>query len=634
MKKLCQIALLSLFLSSLSWAAKSQNAFDANQLIHILDYLSKDYSAAVVNGQVVNEDEYAEMQNFSQLIQAYINDNEILQQNAVYQNCADSIGYFIKTKATQEDLAKYCNLFVGTLVKELDLSLQPKSWPQYAHALTSYQDNCASCHGVNGHGDGPLAKTLNPTPTNFYDRERMRSFSAFQVYNTIKNGVEGTGMAAYNQLSEQEAWELAFYVLQLPYQGKSKGENQLNVSLKDVSELNENQLIEKYKPLHPEVFIADLRTFQESEKSNNQYITHALHLLDSCYLQYKNGNKQAARNFALASYMNGIEPIEVQINIHDKNQTKRLERKMLALRNAIEANESIDHVAALVEENRQEIHDAQSLLNNHKKSFWLNLFMAFSIITREALESVLIIAIISSIIYATGNKKAMLHMHLGWIAAVLLGVALWFLSGLLMKIDMSHVELFEAITAIISIILVLYMGFWMHSHSESVKWRQFVEGKMKKLMSEGNLLGLSFLSFIIVGREVLESVLFLRALTIDQSSNSSLAVLLGFLSAFVLTIAFYFVFRSFSLKMPISKILKLSSWVMIVLAVIFTGKATHSLQEAGLIHITPIPHLPTIDMLGVYPSVQTLLSQIIMAVFIALLFKMGNRKRTISNLAK
>ncbi|PND82817.1 iron permease, partial [Escherichia coli] len=46
------------------------------------------------------------------------------------------------------------------------------------------------------------------------------------------------------------------------------------------------------------------------------------------------------------------------------------------------------------------------------------------------------------------------------------------------------------------------------------------------------------------------------------------------------------------------------------------GKGVAALQEAGMLDVTPIP-MPRIDVLGIYPSVQTIAAQlIVMAIII------------------
>lgn len=79
-----------------------------------------------------------------------------------------------------------------------------------------YAQNCASCHGDEGAGDGPAAGALNPAPRNFTvtDVEWTNGSSQLAIYNTLQNGIEGTSMASYANLPDEELWALVHYVRQ------------------------------------------------------------------------------------------------------------------------------------------------------------------------------------------------------------------------------------------------------------------------------------------------------------------------------------------------------------------------------------------------------------------------------------
>ena len=84
-----------------------------------------------------------------------------------------------------------------------------------------YAIYCVACHGERGAGDGPTAQTLNPRPRNFATEKFKQGSKPGQVFNTISRGVPGTGMAPFKNLSDEEKWALAWYVLELKA-GKSR----------------------------------------------------------------------------------------------------------------------------------------------------------------------------------------------------------------------------------------------------------------------------------------------------------------------------------------------------------------------------------------------------------------------------
>ncbi len=56
-----------------------------------------------------------------------------------------------------------------------------------------YAQYCASCHGPTGHGDGPVAGTLNPKPANHSDHVFMASLSDQHLYQVISKGGASVG---------------------------------------------------------------------------------------------------------------------------------------------------------------------------------------------------------------------------------------------------------------------------------------------------------------------------------------------------------------------------------------------------------------------------------------------------------
>ncbi|MCY3558554.1 MAG: c-type cytochrome [Chloroflexi bacterium] len=71
--------------------------------------------------------------------------------------------------------------------------------------------NCASCHGEQGAGDGPLADTLPAPPANFTVHVPFHPDGV--LFAWITDGIRGTGMPAWSpQLSDQERWDLVNFL--------------------------------------------------------------------------------------------------------------------------------------------------------------------------------------------------------------------------------------------------------------------------------------------------------------------------------------------------------------------------------------------------------------------------------------
>lgn len=81
-----------------------------------------------------------------------------------------------------------------------------------------YQENCASCHGPSGLGDGAAAASLETRPASFTNQAYMAEQTTDSLYQTIVNG-KGSMPAYGSQFSEAENRALAAYVRKLSFAG-------------------------------------------------------------------------------------------------------------------------------------------------------------------------------------------------------------------------------------------------------------------------------------------------------------------------------------------------------------------------------------------------------------------------------
>jgi mono/diheme cytochrome c family protein len=90
-----------------------------------------------------------------------------------------------------------------------------------------YAQNCASCHGPTGAGDGPLSATLVPKPAKHADGVYMNALSNDHLFKVVKEGGAAVGKSAMMapwgaSISDQEIYGLVAYMRTLadpPYTG-------------------------------------------------------------------------------------------------------------------------------------------------------------------------------------------------------------------------------------------------------------------------------------------------------------------------------------------------------------------------------------------------------------------------------
>ena len=78
-----------------------------------------------------------------------------------------------------------------------------------------YTQQCATCHGPNGGGDGPAAGALKPPPRNFIEEVFKQGGSPAQIFNTVTKGVDGTSMGSFASIPVKDRWALVHYVSSL-----------------------------------------------------------------------------------------------------------------------------------------------------------------------------------------------------------------------------------------------------------------------------------------------------------------------------------------------------------------------------------------------------------------------------------
>lgn len=598
-------------------------------VVHLLDYIAQDYGGAVQNGRVVSAEEYAEMQEFSAAAERIGGQLTQLADDPAIAAQLHGLVQLVEQRADAAAVARHARALRKVIVDRTHLATAPASWPDLDEGRALYQKACAACHGAEGRGDGAVAHTLNPPPSDFHDDARMATVAPFQAYNTIRIGLQGTAMPSFGSLSDDQTWALAFYVISLRHRHADRQPARSSPVPLEIAASETDQQIERRLKGSAEErrsALAAIRLHSGAGESANTFST-AIVLLAEAEAHYRAGKHDLARDKALAAYLDGIEPMEPRVRASAPELVIELERDMARVRSAIEDGRSSAAVSDAVRSASETVREAQKALQTRKSSPWLVFSLAWAIVLREGFESVLIIIAILSVLRGLGARGAARWVHAGWLAAVAVGVAAWLGSGSLLSWSGVKRELLEAITSLFAMVMLLYMGFWLHRRTEIAKWRAFVEQQVSMALSRGSRFGLAFVAFLGVFREALETVLFLLALSVDGGPDARAFMGVGVLAAFASTLVLAWLLIRFSARLPLRTIFGVTAVLMIALSVVLAGKGLRALQEVGALGVTILPFDFRVDLLGFYPTAETLVAQAIIAVVAATLWIRGRRVR-------
>ena len=79
-----------------------------------------------------------------------------------------------------------------------------------------YAQSCATCHGPEGKGDGPAGLSLNPRPRDFTrNGDWVNGTHLDEIFRTLEEGIQGTAMASYTDLSRRDRMALVHVVQSL-----------------------------------------------------------------------------------------------------------------------------------------------------------------------------------------------------------------------------------------------------------------------------------------------------------------------------------------------------------------------------------------------------------------------------------
>lgn len=201
---------------------------------------------------------------------------------------------------------------------------------------------------------------------------------------------------------------------------------------------------------------------------------------------------------------------------------------------------------------------------------------------REGLEASLVVSILAAYLVQSGRRAALPALWTG--VGVAIAVSLGF--GALLSygprgLSSEAEELIAGVLSILAVGLVTWMIFWMARTARSLS------GDLRgKVDAAGSTWALALVGALAVGREGLETALFLWAATRTAASGatSATAPLAGALIGIALAVALGYLVHRGALRISLSKFFTWTGGFLILIAAGVLSYGVHELQEA---HVLP-----------------------------------------------
>jgi high-affinity iron transporter len=261
---------------------------------------------------------------------------------------------------------------------------------------------------------------------------------------------------------------------------------------------------------------------------------------------------------------------------------------------------------------------------------WGAFVASFLIIFREGLEAILVVGAIVAFLIKTGHRERLRSIWIGCgLALVASAVLAVVLKTVLAALPASR-EIIEGATMLVAVVVLFSVSYWLISKVEAAKWQQFIKEKVTLALEHGGGRALALVAFLAVFREGAETALFYQAL-FQEGAQLGVPIALGVLAGALVLAVIFTLFYRFGVRIPLRPFFAATSVLLYYMAFVFAGKGIRELQEGNAVPITIIPGFPSVDALGIFPSVETLLAQfVLLALFVFALLKTFWPKRSVA----
>ena len=342
--------------------------------------------------------------------------------------------------------------------------------------------------------------------------------------------------------------------------------------------------------------------------------------VDQAVSVYETGDYEGARDLVNSAYYgiyekDGLENV-MRSSVSAK-ETSLTEYQFYKVKKSMKNGESLETVKQETEKLKSMVNDnVKALENAHGSSGWAAFLPAYLILLREGLEAILVLVAIIAYLKRANDEKHLGTVYNFSIAAVVAS----FISAYLFNTILNNTtggmsrEVLEGATALFAVAVLLLTSAWLGGKASKDNWKQYIDGLVKESITHGTARALGMAAFLAVYREGAEVILFYQALFNNAAADVTM-IWAGFGAGCVTLAVIFYGMQQGILKIPLRPFFLFTSILMFLLAVTFVGGGIEELQEGGVIGITRFEGWPTFDVLGIFPTAETLGAQLLVLLF-------------------
>ena len=522
------------------------------------------------------------------------------------------------------------------LTRELGISLDPlpPRAPSLAEGARVYAARCAACHGADGSGHGPEAVGLVPSPPDLTARPKLVGSSPLDFFRKISAGVAGTAMPPFGaSLTAEERWAVALYASGLRYTeteriaGRQWVERTCQECLtiladvKSTISVSDDSLSSFLSAVSGELPLTSAVGFARTAAASDQLGSDRV-LVVRLGTRVADSLARLAGDLALegrwddadsrvADAYFAFERVERDIGARSGRSVHAVEiafadlRAAVASRSAAAVGRAVGRVGAAI--------DVAATAVSRGGSVALAFGQSLLIILREGIEAILILSALIALLHKAGARARVPQVGAGAAAAVVASLVTAGLFATLIRVSAAGQEALEGLTLLLASVVLFSAASWLVAKIEAERWMAFVSAQMHGALRSGRTLALAGVAFLAVYREGVETVLFYGALfgTTDSAAGH-LAVAAGLATGAGILALVYVAIRRYGLRIPLKPFFAATGTLLTVMAVSFAGQGVAELQAADWVPATHL-NLPALPALGVFPTVQTLAAQLVVA---------------------